>query len=612
MALRTLRQDRSRPSVPVTLRATAIGPTKLTLTWAAARDNRRVAIYEIWRDGRRVKRTRLRRFTDSGLKPGSRHTYRIRAVDAAGNRSAASKTLPVRTLPAAAKPTPGAGTVPAAGPPSTLPGATSGGVPAGPPPAPVASTLTTATVDRMFWRAGFGPSEAERTSWTGKPIADLVDFFLTSAQTLDTTVPAPVTGTNGAIDPLVSREECVIEWLDTMQRARNPFTERMAFFWHRHWAISRNDGVPTEFMLTYRGRLRKFADLAANPDASFRDLAIEMTTQDGAMSLFLSGASNTKNGPNENYAREFMELFCLGVRDDAGSETYTQSDVAQLAKAFTGWRLNQTPGSAGFGTVSYGGPSYHDGTTKTILGQTGKYGAIVGPLAGELSAIDLVLAQPAHAPFLIRKLWAEFIVSPIPAATLAELVATYTAGGAYRLKPVLRGILSHPLIFESLEEPNMVKPPVVFLVGAQRQLGAPMKSYWQREALANMQQIPYEPPNVAGWEGGLSWLNTNTTQARFDTILRLLYLKHRPTTSATSSTGFPGALAIPDPGAGETAAAAVDTAYAACSSPWLSDATRARLLTFAGAHPVATAANRVQRQYALRALILGSPDAQVM
>jgi uncharacterized protein (DUF1800 family) len=599
--------DRVRPSAPGALRAHAVGQTRLTLTWHAAHDDRGVTGYEGWRGGRRIARVRGRRYVDRKVKAGHAYRYVVRAVDAAGNRSRASHTLVVRTLPVAT-PAP-----PATKAPAIAPGATSGGTPPGDPspPPPAGTPLTQAMVDRVFWRAGFGPSAAERAAWTGRTVEELVDSLLSSPQTLDQTVPPPLTQTNQPIDPLVSRDEHVMEWLDTMQRATNPLTERLAFFWHRHWAVSRNDGVPTEFLLTYRNRLRRYGDLAASPDASFRDLAIEMTTQDGAMSLFLTGYANRKGSPNENYAREFMELFCLGVRDDAGADNYTQADVTQLARAFTGWRLDQTPGSPTYGSVSFGGASYFDSGTKTIFGQAAAWGAIAGTPAGAPSAIDLVLSRPAHARFLVRKLWAEFIVTPIPEQTLADLAAAY-AGGGYKLRPLVRGILTHPLLFESLDEPNMVKPPVVFLVGAQKQLGAPMKWFWQREALGNMQQIPYEPPNVAGWEGGLSWLNTNTTQARFDTILRLLYLKHRPTSTPTGSSGYPGAVAIPDPGAGESAAAAVATAYAACGSPWLSAATQARLQTFASSHPVATATNRVQRQYALRALILGGPDAQVM
>ncbi len=138
-------------------------------------------------------------------------------------------------------------------------------------------------------------------------------------------------------------------------------------------------------------------------------------------------------------------------------------------------------------------------------------------------AIDMVLAHPNHAQFLIRKLWAEFIASPIPQATLDALATAYRTSG-YQLKPVIRGILTHPLIFESLDEPNLIKPPIVYLVGVLRAMGVPMKGNYMTGAMTNMQQRPYRPPNVAGWEGGISWLNTNTVQGRFDLIVRAQYL----------------------------------------------------------------------------------------
>ena len=346
----------------------------------------------------------------------------------------------------------------------------------------------------------------------------------------------------------------------------------------------------------YADRLRSYADLGANPSATFRDLAYDMTTQDGAMLVFLNGTQNSKLRPNENYGREFMELFCLGVVDAQGNPNYTQTDVSELARAFTGWRVDQTPTSPTYGQVSFQSSSFDSGS-KTILGKTAAFTAA--------QAADHVLAQPADAPYLVRKLWGEFIATPPDRATVDALASTYKSSGL-QLKPLLRGILTHPLVFESLDEPNLVKPPVVYTVGVLRALDIPMKSFWIPESLRNMQQSPYHPPNVAGWEGGLSWLNTNTVQARFDLLVRALYLKH-----STSGSAYPGGAPLPDIPA-ETGAQAFDRAHAAAGSPWLSTSGRQKILDYAAAAPASTSTQRVQRQYALRALILGGPDAQVM
>ncbi len=135
-----------------------------------------------------------------------------------------------------------------------------------------------------------------------------------------------------------------------------------------------------------------------------------------------------------------------------------------------------------------------------------------------------MLAHRNHAQFLIRKLWAEFIASPIPQATLDSLISTYKTSG-FKLKPLLRAILNDARIFESIDEPNLIKPPMVYMIGALRQLGAPLKGTFMQGAMNNMQQRVYRPPNVAGWEGGMSWLNTNTVLGRWDLINRVQYLQ---------------------------------------------------------------------------------------
>jgi uncharacterized protein (DUF1800 family) len=444
-------------------------------------------------------------------------------------------------------------------------------------------------VDRMFWRAGFGPSPADRTAWTGQPVSALVAHLLSTAQSYPPP-DHPPTVSGQPIDPLRSEDDLVIEWLTRMQTGVNPLTERLTFFWHRHFAVALSSGIPFQWLLAYRNRLQRYGDLAATPTASFRDLALEMTTADGAMSYFLTGSLNVAGAPNENYAREFMELFTLGVTDAAGRPNYSQTDVAETARAYTGWQLNWNPSSPGYGQVTFE-PGYFDAGTKTFLGQTGAFDAA--------QAVDIVLARPAHAPFLMTKLWSEFIVTPIPGAALADLVATYTAGGALQIAPVISKILNHPLMFESLGAPNMVKPPVVFYVGLIRAMDAPMQDYWPRQTLRNCGQVPYDPPNVAGWEGGLSWLDTSSVAARFDSAISSQYCLYHSK--------------YIDPGpAGETAQQAFNRAYLAVAQPWLASDTRRLLLDFAQTTRSDTAQTRRERQYALRAFMLAGPDAQVM
>jgi uncharacterized protein (DUF1800 family) len=553
-AARTARAGRASkapklPPTPSRLRATTVGPTAVTLAWNSIHVRGHTVVYEIFRDGRRIAVAHHHAlFTDRRVKP--RRTYRY-AVRARVGRSYGhrSRTLIIRT-----------------------PGIVAFG-----PSTP--ATMNQQMVDRMFWRAGFGPSAADRQQWIGQPPSALVDHFLTTPYSL-APASSPATYKGNAIDPLASDPELQMEWLDRMQRVTNPLIERMNFFWHRHFAVSRDAGIPSSMLVAYRDRLRRYSDFGANPRASFHDLALEMTTQDAAMSMYLTGFLNRKGSPNENYAREFMELFTLGVTNEQGQPNYTQSDVRELARAFTGYRLDQASG-----TVSFN-PQYYDGGTKAVLGQVGAFDAP--------TAVAIVLLQASHAPFLVRKLWREFIAEPIPASAEASLVRAYQSSG-FQLAPVLRGILSNPLLFASLSEPTMTKPPIVYAVGVLRALGAPLRDTAQTSALYDMQQQPYHPPNVAGWEGGLSWMTTSTSSARFDLVVRSQGL-------------LPATLDVPN----ETPQAAFARAYATCGSPWISPATRQYLLSYSQQAPTRTVAQRRERQYALCAFILGGPDGQVM
>jgi len=578
-----------RPHAPRGLKVKSAGPAGVVLAWKAPRGGPEPELYLVFRDGKKIGRTKRRSYKDTRAKAG-RHRYHVVAVDAKGRRGVPSGKVRARM--------PARPFTPAA--------------PAGPEPPPLPApnlgdTLTAAMTDRLFWRAGFGPSAAQRAAWVGRGHLNLVDWLLDTPPALAPTATPPLTGGSGnqPIDPLASEDELVMEWLDRMQRAVNPLRERLAFFWHRHWAVSRDDGIPAVWLVGYRNRLLRFAD----PATSFRALAYEMTTLDPAMSMYLNGNQNVKGRPNENYARELMELFCLGPKAPDGSDNYTQADVEGLARALTGWRLNSTDTSPDYGKVTFAPGSFETGA-KTFLGQTipalGRAAQAADGPACVNRALDVVLAHPSHKQYLIRKLWGEFIATPLPDATLAELQAVYTPAGP--LRPLLRAILGHALIFESLDEPNLVKPPVVYLVGVLRQLGAPMKGNYMTGALTNMQQRPYRPPNVAGWEGGMSWLNTNTVQGRFDAAVRAQFLMY---SNNANSYPRPALVEVAGP-VGETAEALVDRAHASLGRPWLAAGTRAALLAYASTAPTTSLAQRRQRFYTVQALMLGGPDGQVM
>ncbi len=446
------------------------------------------------------------------------------------------------------------------------------------PSGPTGPLLSEAMVDRLFWRAGFGPSEHDRATWTGRPVAAAVNWMLST--------PAAVAGVPGTdngspLDPTGNDTDLVLSWIDVMVRAINPFVERLTFFWHRHWANSRESVSPPQLLMTQNRLFRSFADLAANPRASFKSLAYAVTI-DPSMLRYLTGELNVRGAPNENYAREVMELFTLGVTNATGQPNYSQQDVEQLAKALSGWQIDDTNPDAvrAFFTQS----RWYDGP-KLVFGTFGNYNSA--------DAVNLVLSRPAHPAFIVTELWNEFIGGSPDAASLQKLIRTYTGSG-FQIKPVIQQILTNPALFASASEPDLVKPPVVFVVGAMRALGVNVTDTTATDYLDPMGQTPYFPPNVSGWEGGLSWLNTDTALARFGFVSALL------------------ADAKIDDVPGETPAAAYNRAYAAVGKPWLAPGTQTVLRGFAGAVDSSDANARIERQRALRTLILAGPDAQVM
>jgi uncharacterized protein (DUF1800 family) len=442
--------------------------------------------------------------------------------------------------------------------------------------------MTQAMVDRMFWRAGFGPSAADRTNWTGKSVGQLVEWLISTPQ--GALVGAePVRGDGSPLQPNASDTDLVLSWVDRMVRAPNPLVERLTFFWHRHFATSRADVSPPQLMTQQNALLRRYADLGANPEATFTTLAYEVG-EGPAMLRFLTGEDSTRRNINENYGRELMELFCLGVVDAAGQPNYSETDVKELAKATAGWQIDDDDpdNPLGFFNASRSvlGP-------KTIFGQVGDF--------VHRSAADVVMAHRAHAPYLVTKLWLEFIATPPDTATLGDLVTVYMKSGR-KIRPVVERILLHPRIFESLAEPNLMKPPIVYSVGLMRQLGLSIKDTRVYDGLQGMGQLPYFPPTVAGWEGGLTWLNTNTSLSRFGLAQRLVSLPEKKPTDVPV----------------EAADAAVTRAHTEVGAPWIADGTKAALVAYAGRASVKSAGERDARQRVLRAFILGGPDAQVM
>lgn len=283
-------------------------------------------------------------------------------------------------------------------------------------------------------------------------------------------------------------------WIRRMAESPRPFEERMTLFWHGLFTSGAREVKRAEFMLEQNEFLRRHA---LDP---FRDLLVGIA-KDRAMLVYLDGVRNRKEQPNENFARELMELFTLGVGN------YTEQDVKEAARAFTGWSFDED----GFVFRARA----HDDGVKTVLKRTGR-------LDGT-DVIDAILDQPAASRHLARKLLEHF-VRPDPDRQLVESFAAVIRREQFRLKPIMKRLFKSQAFFDAGARGALVKSPVDIVVGTARSLGVPVVGLLEAErAMAQMGQALMQPPNVKGWDGGESWISTATLFTRHNSVGPLIY-----------------------------------------------------------------------------------------
>jgi uncharacterized protein (DUF1800 family) len=278
-------------------------------------------------------------------------------------------------------------------------------------------------------------------------------------------------------------------WLERMIATPAPLQEKMSLFWHGHFTSSPEKGTTAQELLKQNQLFREYAL------GNVKQLTLHVS-QDPAMLRYLDNNVNVTAHPNENYARELMELFTLGIGN------YTEQDIRESARAFTGWTFRREPD--GSGSFIDNGRQHDDGT-KTFLGRTGNFSGT--------DIVEIIFQQPAAARFFATKLLSFFVYSD-PEPQLVERVASLLQRSGFELQPVMATLLASNVFFSDRAYRALVKSPVDFVVGTHQLFGVGDVKLPELGALRTMGQVLFYPPNVKGWDGGNAWLNSQTMLTR--------------------------------------------------------------------------------------------------
>jgi len=267
-------------------------------------------------------------------------------------------------------------------------------------------------------------------------------------------------------------------WADRMVASNNPLQEKMALFWHGHYAINESK------VRDYRKLLNELELFHEMGTGSFRDLMVAVA-QDPAMLSFLDAGVNVKGAPNENFAREIMELFTMGVGN------YSETDIREAARAFTGWNYVDTDFVVN--------EQQHDDGMKTFLGHNGNFDGI--------EIIDLIMEQPVTAEYISSKIYRFFVREELSPALGKEL-GTILRDADYDVATLLETLFLSKDFYSTPSMGSQIKSPVQLAVSTYRKLGlkdAPGVPDFNR-ATGALSQSLFRPPTVAGWAGGRSWM----------------------------------------------------------------------------------------------------------
>jgi hypothetical protein len=286
-------------------------------------------------------------------------------------------------------------------------------------------------------------------------------------------------------------------WLERLVASPRPLQEKLTLFWHGLFA-AQNSVVQNSYAMYQQNRL-----LREHAAGNFGALLYGIV-HDPAMIKYLDNDRNLKGQPNENLAREIMELFSMGV--DQG---YTEQDIVQAARALTGYTLDQP--TSGFRYLH----DRHDSGDKTIFGKT-------GPWTGD-DLVRLILEQPATSRFIARRLWQHFGSIEPPAETVEQLAAVLRASN-YEIEPALKNLFLSKEFYSAAVMGQQIKAPIELVVGTLRDLGVrQVKDYGRLDAMVrDMGQELFEPPDVKGWRHGRPWISSSRLFVRYNSVAEVV------------------------------------------------------------------------------------------
>ena len=276
-------------------------------------------------------------------------------------------------------------------------------------------------------------------------------------------------------------------WLERMLTTKRPLQEKLALFWHGHFATSAQKVQPSLYNWQINDIVRR------NASGNLKALTIEIG-QSPAMLRYLDNDRSTKSKPNENWARELMELFTMGVGN------YTEDDIKNSARAFTGWNRDHEK-------FQYR-EDQHDFGTKTFMGRTGDFDG--------WDIIDIIFEQPVTAEYLARELWTYFAYDDPEPEIVAGLAATLRDNN-YELKPMLEQMFASRAFYSDKAVGTQIKSPAQLIVQLCSDLGIDNPpNTLVATAMRQLGQDLFYPPNVKGWDGGRAWINANALLYRYN------------------------------------------------------------------------------------------------